>query len=97
MKISFYTKLSLQVIVLFVCIMAVNLIPDLFPDGWFYYYCKGGVHNHSMIPEHTFPVYHWTFQRWMFLIMGIVLFIIQFARIVGLMHKHLDEETTNKP
>lgn len=100
MKNNFYINISLNVFMVFITVIFISFIPDAFP--WFFgdTFCKGGVYIGTVgnvfshwegcdegINAHL-PTWHWGYRHWLFIMMGIVLFIIQAVRIIVLIDKH---------
>ena len=90
MKISIYTKLSFNIVAIFVVVILMSLVPDQFPDFFGDWHCAGkawGKETESYIGcdyggawPHL-PAWHWGYQHWLWFLMGICLFIVQIARI----------------
>lgn len=100
-----HLKVSLNIVAVFVVVMLVSFIPDQFPkffgdwqcEGRSYSYvdvgngrfdyktigCDHGVNNHL-------PSWHWGYRHWLFIIMGLLLFVVQVIRIGGIINE--DEE-----
>lgn len=81
MTISNWEKLSIRIIILFVVAMIVSYIPemsimrDFFSDS----YCT--LENCSTEWSHRKPEWHWGWRHWLFLFMGLALFITQAIRL----------------
>lgn len=93
--------LSLRVITLFVVAMISSFIPEKFPE-FFDVKCSGTVSTRPTIysamehqcsemsydsPVPHKPKYHWGYRHTLFLVMGIVLFIIQVIDIIIYVNK----------
>lgn len=95
-KNNFYTRLSLQIVAVFVTVMLASFIPDAVPEFFGDVSCEGRIAHESTNPysktytgcswgpddvEHA-PTYHWGWRHWVWMLMGIVLFIVQCVRII---------------
>ncbi len=99
MKISFFTKLSLQVVVIFVTIILASWVPDLYPKFFGDWLCQGYTTESPLCLHHTAshnPETHWGKRHFLWLAMSIVLFIIQFVRVIGFIEKHSAEKKHGK-
>lgn len=97
--------ISLRVIALFAIAMLVSFIPELVPDFFGDWMCKGreciapvkdgfiGSYlgcDYAALPEHN-PTNHWGYRHWLFFAMGVSLFIIQIVDIINYNFKEDDK------
>lgn len=85
--------ISVRVVILFTIAILVSFIPEQFPKFFGDYICDGVAVNHvTGLKEkflhkgyyHTNIELHFGYRHWLFLIMGIVLFVIQSIKIIEL-------------
>ena len=80
MKITFWEKLSIRIVILFVMAMFVSHVPQymrgFFGDWW----CTDVTTFHYNSTYVT-PHWHWGWQHWLWVFMCICLFIVQSVRI----------------
>lgn len=76
--------------------MTSSLIPDLFPNIFGDWHCVGSGkrmddYNYPLCnyAGHGFhnPMWHWGYRHWVWITMGLFLFIVQFVRIIDLIDK----------
>lgn len=89
-----YVKISLQVLLVFSTLILVSFIPDYLHDFFGDTLCEGRVYNrmgdfsknyysgcdYLDYNEHN-PMWHWGYRHWIWIIMGVCLFIIQLVRV----------------
>lgn len=73
--------ISLRVILLFTVAMFVSFIPDYLHDFFGDWTCKGCNYGEPGRYVHD-PSLHWGYRHWLFLSMGIILFIIQAVDLI---------------
>lgn len=92
---KFYFNLSFQVIAIFSIIIFCSFIPDTFPAFFGDWICHGRTYVPSANAyssghyincdigsgEHN-PSLHWGYRHYLFVSMGISLFLIQFVRLI---------------
>ena len=97
MKTSIYTKVSINIIIIFVTIIASSLIPDYFPNLFGDWLCQGSIEqiqdtyyykgcNYANEGFHN-SQWHWGYRHWIWMCMGLSLFIVQVVRIIVLIDK----------
>lgn len=98
MKASKYTKVSIQIMLLFISGMVISLIPDYLHSFFGDWYCATGSGKvelgHAYI---TYPYcqytsshiaqWHWGYRHWLFFFMGWALAIVQAVKIVETINK----------
>lgn len=89
-KIDFFTKLSINVVIIFLVVIVFSLVPDNFPKLFGDEWCSGVTTNvitgekeyfFHYSDRHMTPKYHWGYRHWMWSCMGARLFVIQILRI----------------
>lgn len=83
MKAKNYYLLMFHVIIVFMIIMICSLVPDKLHELFGDHYCS--IRNCKWIndmDDHVLPDWHWGFRHFIWVFMGIVLFIIQIFRII---------------
>jgi len=77
-----WIQLSLQFAYIFTVAILVSFIPDylhtFFGDEW----CTFNNCFRSDSTPHKYPEWHYGYRHWLWILMGIVLFFIQLARII---------------
>ena len=92
MKTTKYTKVSINIILVFLIVMLASLIPGTYPEFFGDWFCKGsGVRRADYsyplcdygvgANQFHLPVWHWGYRHWIWMVMGISLFIVQCIRI----------------
>jgi len=91
---KFYTNLCTQVILIFGIAILASFIPDNFHTFFGDVLCNGNLNAsacssgwNQMQTLHG-PEYHWGYRHWLWLLMGLSLFLIQLVRII----KFIDKE-----
>ncbi len=102
MKLNYYHKLSLNVMALFLIVIFASLIPDSNHEFFGDWVCKGnktiidksGFYGYLTIgcdygpdPKNHSPTIHWGYRHWLWLCMGLSLFVIQIFRIGNIKNK----------
>lgn len=103
-KLNFFTRLSLQVILIFAIIILGSFLPDTLPEFFGDWTCKGSgkeifkmdgytaQHTGCTIGAwHSEPELHWGYKHYMYMLMGICLFIVQCFRIGNLINNRNKE------
>ena len=86
MQINTFTQLSIRIIAIFIILMLVSFIPDYLHGFFGDEYCK--VPNHWYAGGlHNTPTWHWGYRHWLFIIMGVVLFIVQVVHTIHIFDK----------
>lgn len=86
-------KISIRVIAIFIIAITLSFVPDLLPNFFGDWFCQGhttqtntdcqyGAYYDSHNPE-----WHWGYRHWLWLFMGISLFIIQVIDIITFLEK----------
>lgn len=87
-------KVSLRVIVLFTVAILISKIPDIYPDFFGDWLCKGRWFNEKnglygnwegcdVFSAHN-PTFHWGYQHYLFFLMGLCLGVLQIIDIVNI-------------
>jgi hypothetical protein len=88
LRLSYYTRLSLHIIIVFTTAILVTFIPDYLHGFFGDTYCKYGYNYEpqnlcilkSQFSHHP-DSWHWGIRHWIYSLMTIVLFIIQLIKI----------------
>jgi len=80
-KVSNWEKVSLRIIMLFVVAMIFSFIPEIsfMRDFFGDVYCS--IEHTSFEDQHSEPTWHWGWRHWLFLFMGVALFITQAIKL----------------
>ncbi len=98
MNMNFYTKLSLQVIVLFLSIIFASFIPDYLHSFFGDWICTGSVWDGNKYSGCDYlnyshnPKMHWGPRHWWWTSMMLILAVIQTIRIIVWIDKTHKEE-----
>jgi hypothetical protein len=101
MKNSHYFFLSLQVLLIFAVLIFASLIPDIFPKFFGDWFCNGRTkfnENVASISHCTngqgyhSSTWHWGYRHWLFMFMGLCLFVIQVIRLI----QYINAKTSEK-
>jgi len=90
---NIFLKLSINVVLVFVTVMALSIIPEEFPKLFGDRYCMGSgtfvplgsyshIYDNCNYGTYHDAEWHWGYRHWLWLFMGIFLFIIQVVRII---------------
>ena len=95
-QMNYWTKISLNIAAAFAVAIFASFIPELAPDffgDWsckgskllkettlHYYQYEGCQYNNSMTGQHG-PTTHWGVRHWLWMLMGLTLFVVQIFRI----------------
>lgn len=90
-----YTKITLNVIGVFIVMIIASLIPDLFSDFFGDWKCEGKSWDTNvnfwigcdMGGGRHLAKMHWGWRHWLFMFMGLSVFIIQVVRIINLINQ----------
>lgn len=107
MKPSVYTKISVNIIMMFLIAMIMSVIPDMFPNYFGDWHCLGrhmekyntmgpDIYSGCDYDENTHTSqWHWGWRHFLWFFMGLCLFIVQIMKIVVMSKKYskkLDEK-----
>lgn len=98
---NLYLKLSLNVIAVFMVVIVMSFLPELFPKFFGDWLCEGHLKDdvgclysgNTAWSSHHNPEWHWGYQHHLWFLMGLILFVIQGFRIYELITKHKSEES----
>lgn len=82
MKTSKLMLITLRIIFVFVVGIIMSYFGDQLHSFFGDNYCTVYLDYHCPDNGHTFPTYHWGWRHWLFMFMGICLFILQVVDIV---------------
>lgn len=100
-KLSLTQKVSLKIIFMFTCAMAISLIPQYYPNFFGDFKCAGNTINYDIKDKYDNfviegcdigtthnPKLHWGYRHDLFFLMGIALFIVQIWDLCLVISKH---------
>jgi len=105
---NIYLKISMRIIVLFITAILLSFIPDLNPDLFGDWQCKGTA---DLVTNSTYgwtrtigcqyasrgdhdPTWHWGYRHWLYFFMGLCLAVIQIAAGVESVIKYNNEKVS---
>lgn len=80
------TYISFRIIIAFSVAILMSFIPELFRDFFGDEFCRIYGYHYDMV--YNTDHYHWGWRHWLFLFMGICLFIIQIIDIANHIQKY---------
>ena len=90
MKLSKIQTISIRIVLLFVTAMLFSFIPELIPKFFGDTICIDGTDTWNRMcsqgykeVRHVKGTIHWGYRHWLFLAMGIALFIVQVIDIIN--------------
>lgn len=90
---NIFTKVSINIVLVFMTIIMFSFIPDEFPSLFGDRLCTTGnspdyqfcIEGYRYVTNpHAPGKWHWGYRHWLWLFMGIFLFIVQVVRIITL-------------
>ncbi len=92
-------KISVNVIMIFGIAISMSIVPELYPSFFGDWKCVGNYKStttlyhgcmeyYNMANELHEPTMHWGYRHFLYLFMGIALFLIQVSRVVYLINKN---------
>lgn len=91
-----YTKISLNIIAIFLVAIAGNFIPEMFPSFFGDFYCHGFGSNLTSDDNCTYAghgyhasEFHWGLRHWLWMLMSLCLFALQVVRIIKIIKEKL--------
>lgn len=99
MKASVYTRVSINIVAIFVIIILMSFVPDHFREFFGDWQCVGAnyvfstdvIYGHyegcDYGPGEHLAQIHWGYRHWLWFLMGIFLFIVQVVRIINIISK----------
>ncbi len=80
------TLISLRIIALFVVAITCSYFADQYHVFFGDYYCQDTDKLNNTC-FHTLPTWHWGFRRYLFFVMGTILFVIQSINVIKIYNK----------
>lgn len=87
MKINKYTKVSINIVLIFTTIMLASIIPDMFPQIFGDWLCKGCTYREADYAHYHLPTWHCGYRHWIWCAMGLSLFVVQVVRMIYIVDK----------
>jgi hypothetical protein len=92
MNLKGFTKLSIQIAVLSVSMIALSFLTDT--DLWLEHFNNHtSIHNYTFCPEEGVTHTHWNYRGWVYVLSGTAFFIMSVAKII-MSHKNEDFHQT---
>lgn len=89
MKTDKFNRIAIHIISIFSISIAASFIPDSFPEFFGDWLCEGNYNwkettecNYMGTSIHD-PKWHWGVRHWLWMSMGVCLFILQFFKILN--------------
>ncbi len=90
MKPSIYTKISINIVLMFIIGIAMSIVPELHPKFFNDQFCLGWIGENKLCfrsEEQHQPTWHWGYQHWLWFFMGALLFVVQAVKIINSIDK----------
>lgn len=80
---DFYSKLSIQIAIIFTVIILTSFIPDQWHGFFGDWLCGGSIKGNGCPQGYNhIPEWHWGYRHFMWFLMGLCLFAVQITRLI---------------
>lgn len=93
---NIYIQISLHIIFMFTTAMLFSLLPEYYPELFGDWKCEGAFKKGDeyfgcdMSSLHN-PTIHWGYRHYLYMLMGVSLFIVQLAAMIVKIDKKLNQ------